>query len=182
MPKTKKSRVTSIKNINETLQQAKPVRATHKPKRGSRTKVFTVTGADGRKYELTAKQKLFCELFVKFDFKGIEAVIDSGYSVFDEKTGKPNRIVASKIARENLLKQSIQAYNDILFERAGYNEISADKQLLKVMNQDTDLSSKTRAVDIYFKKIGAYAPEKHEHSVNEELEEALERIAKLLPK
>jgi hypothetical protein len=40
---------------------------------------------------------------------------------------------------------------------------------------------KAKGLDMYFKIRGRYAPEKLEHSVNEELEKAIDRIAKALP-
>ena len=153
--------------------------AYHEPKKVTREKVFRFTGKDGKEYTLTLQQKRFCEEFVKFDMKGVDAIIEAGYSVYDGN-GRVNRILASKMARDNLLKGSIQQYNEILFERAGCHEESVDKQVLKLLNQDADLGAKARGLDIYYKKIGAYAPEKREHSVDAELEKTLDRIAKIL--
>ena len=84
--------------------------------------------------------------------KGVDAIIEAGYSVYDGN-GRVNRILASKMARDNLLKGSIQQYNEILFERAGCHEESVDKQVLKLLNQDADLGAKARGLDIYYKKL-----------------------------
>ena len=168
MPKTKKSR-----------GRIRP--PYHEPKKVTRAKVFRFTGKNKKEYTLTLQQKSFCECFVQFDMKGVDAVIEAGYSVQNARGGINYR-VASEIASQNLLKLGIQQYNEILFERAGYHEESADKQVLKLMNQDADLGAKARGLDIYYKKIGAYAPEKREHSVDAELEKTLDRIAKLMPK
>ena len=168
MPKTKKSE-----------GKARP--AYHEPKKVTRARVFRFKGGDGKDYVLTMQQKLFCESFVRFDMKGIEAVIEAGYSVYGDRGGIDRNLAAS-IARENLLKPSLQQYNEILFERAGYHEESADKQVLKLINQDDDLGAKAKGIDIYYKKKGSYSPEKFEHGFTAELEAALARMAEILPK
>lgn len=159
----------------------------HKAKQGARAQVFSFTGDDGKKYSLTLQQKFFCELFCEFSMNGVSAIIEAGYNVFvkdkdGNETTKINYKLASVMARENLLKPSINAYITTLLDRYGLSDDNADKQLLAVMNQNAELSAKTRAIDIYYKKKGAYAPEKHDVGISEELEKALDRIAQIVPK
>lgn len=155
--------------------------AYHEPKKVTRAKVFRFTGKDGKEHTLTLQQKLFCEEFVKFDMKGVDAIIEAGYSVYDNN-GRVNRILASKIARDNLLKGSIQQYNEILFERAGYHEESTGKQVLKLINQDADLGAKARGLDIYYKKTGGYTPERYEHGLSVDVQRIMEHMKNVLPK
>ncbi len=159
----------------------------HKGKKITRAQVFSFTGDDGKKYSLTLQQKFFCELFCEFSMNGVTAIIEAGYNVYikdknGDDTPKINYKLAAHMAHENLLKPNISAYITTLLDRYGLSDDNAEKQLLAVMNQNAELSAKTRAIDIYYKKKGAYAPDKHNIGISDELEKALDRIAQIVPK
>ncbi len=119
---------------------------------------FTYTAKDGKEYTLELKQKLFCDYYLQFHARGIDAIYEAGY--------KPKNVkVAAVMAAENLMKPSIFNYIQMKYEEYGFNDEDIFKQHLFLINQDGDLSSKAKGVDMYYKKKGVYAPEKHEHSI-----------------
>lgn len=111
--------------------------------------------------KLTLKQKLFCKAYIETFGNATEAVIKAGYVVKD-KNGRPDRIVAKSIASENLTKPYICDYIKSLLSKNSLNDQNVAIQLNFLINQFADLSVKTRAIDIYYKMVGAYAPEKYE--------------------
>lgn len=113
--------------------------------------------------KLTLKQKMFCEAYIETLGNATEAVIKAGYAVSGEN-GHPNRIIAKSIASENLTKPYICEYINMLLDRSGLNDKNVGIQLNFLINQFADLSVKARAIDIYYKINGTYAPEKHEVS------------------
>lgn len=127
---------------------------------------------------LTLKQKLFCQAYIETLGNATEAVIKAGYNVIG-KNGRPNRIVAKSIASENLTKPYICEYIQSLLDKKGLNDQNVGMQLNFLINQFADLSVKARAIDIYYKTSGSYAPEKYE--VNDKsvfTEDQIMRIAK----
>lgn len=128
--------------------------------------------------KLTLKQKLFCQAYVETLGNATEAVIKAGYDVRN-KDGHPNRIIAKSIASENLTKPYICEYIKELLEKSGLNDKNVGLQLNFLINQFNDLSVKARAIEIYYKTTGAYAPEKYEIK-NQSLfsEDQINRIAK----
>lgn len=128
--------------------------------------------------KLTLKQKLFCQAYVETLGNATEAVIKAGYDV-SNKDGHPNRIIAKSIASENLTKPYICEYIKELLEKSGLNDKNVGLQLNFLINQFNDLSVKARAIEIYYKTTGAYAPEKYEIK-NQPLfsEDQVYRIAK----
>jgi len=130
-----------------------------RPKNGKVTpKKFTYTAKDGINYVLTERQKRFCESYCVFGASGIDAVYAAGYKVKSRK-------VAGVIAAENLIKPSIFEYIHILYKEYGFNDDDVMGEHLFLINQNADLPSKARGIDMYYKKDGGYAPEKHEHRV-----------------
>lgn len=111
--------------------------------------------------KLTLKQKLFCQAYVETLGNATEAVIKARYDV-KNKDGRPNRIVAKSIASENLTKPYICGYIKSLLNKNGLNDQSVGMQLNFLISQFSDLSVKARAIDIYYKMKGTYAPEKFE--------------------
>lgn len=138
-PKAKKTR--TVKN--------KPV---------SKVKKFSYTARDGQKYTLTEQQKAFCDAYLKFGAKGVDAVYEAGY--------KPKNVrVAYSIASENLRKPEIFSYINMKYEEYGFNDDDVLREHLFLIKQQGDLSSKARGIDMYYKKTGGYAEEKHEHVI-----------------
>ncbi len=151
------------------------------PKHARKPRNFHFKSEDGKEYTLTPQQKAFCEFFCQFSMNGVDAIIEAGYNVRNKRGGF-NLPLAAKIASENLKKGNICRYIDTILAKYGLADDHADKQLAAVINQWDDLGAKVRALDILYKKKGAYAPEKFEHGVSSELQAALDRMASILPK
>lgn len=124
-----------------------------KPKSISKLRFFTYTAKDDKEYTMTEKEKAFCDAYLRFGAKGIDAVYEAGYDV-------KNVSVASAIAYENLKKPQIFNYINLKYEEYGFNDDDVDKEHLFLLKQDGDLGSKAKAIDMYYKKRGTYAPEK----------------------
>lgn len=176
MPKTEKREAKIIKASPKT---PKPPR--HDPKKVTRKQIFTFKGEDKKEYSLTLQQKLFAELFCDTSMNGVTAIIGAGYNV-EGKGGGINYKLAAVMAKENLLKPNISAYITVLLERYGLTDDNLDKQTLGVVNQWGDLNAKIRAIDIFHKKRGSYAPDKVEHGFDADVTAALDRLSKVLPK
>lgn len=112
-----------------------------------------ISPKDGKTYTLTLKEKLFCDSYLDFKGNGVQAVFEAGYEC-------KNAIVAAAIAHENLRKPHLIAYVNSKLEEFGFNDDEAYKQHLYLMNQHADLKSKAKAIDMYYKLKGSYAPEK----------------------
>lgn len=129
---------------------------------------------------LTLKQKLFCQYYIESFGNGTKAVIKAGYNT-TKKNGVSDRNLAKSIASENLTKPDIWAYIKNLLEKSGLSDENVAIQHLFLINQNTDLSVKARAIDIYYKRYGKYAPDKLDVS-SQKLEEALDYMAQIVPK
>ena len=103
---------------------------------------------------LTLKQKLFCEIFIENKGNATQAVIDAGYDV--TKNGTPTRNSAKVIASQNLAKPHIQEYIHEIYNRHIPLDFVAQRELDYLIFQEKNLSVKARALDIYYKSIGAY--------------------------
>jgi len=129
-----------------------------KPKQKSNPKTFTYCARDGEEYKLNERQKAFCDAYLKFGAKGIDAVYEAGYN--------PRNVrVASSIAYENLTKPHIFNYINLKYEAHGFNDDDVMKEHLFLIKQDGDLGTKAKGIDMYYKKTGSYAPEKHRHEI-----------------
>lgn len=130
--------------------------------------IFRFKGLDNKEYKLTLQEKKFVELYLEYWGNGTEAA----FEVYDiKREGKKGRNVAAAIAYENLRKPQIFAYVDIKLEEYGYNDESVKRQHLFVLNQMADLAAKNKAIDMYYRKKGEYAPQKIEHSGKIETEQ-----------
>lgn len=149
------------------------------PKKTPKPKIFRFTGLDSKKYSLTLQQKFFVEYYCDLSMSGANAVIKAGYNVMGK--GVINRNLAHSIASENLRKPAICAYINVLFHMLGLTEEVVDLELAYIVRQKAELGPKVRAIDIYYKKKGQYAPEKIEHSLDKKLEEFLDKQSARLP-
>jgi hypothetical protein len=113
--------------------------------------VFEFIGNDNKKYRLTLKEKLFCERYLDYTGNGAEAA----WSVYKCKTIR----IAASLAYENLIKPHIMAYVDKRIEDIGFNDDNVKKQHLFTLNQFSDLSAKNKAIDMFYRVKGQYAPE-----------------------
>lgn len=111
-----------------------------------------VSPADGKTYKLTFKEREFCEYYLEFKGDGVDAVLE----VFDVTNPK----VAAAMAYEYLRKPHLIAYINSKLEEYGFNDDNVLKQHLFLLNQDADLKSKSKAIDMFYRLKGTYAPEK----------------------
>lgn len=159
------------------MAKAKQKKAIKKVKKASKPKVkeipseiiinddFSyVSPKDGKTYRMQPKEKLFCEAYLELKGDGVEAIIEAGYDVYKkDKQGNelyPNRKLAAVMAYENLRKPNLIAYVDSKLEEYGFNDESVKRQHLFLLNQFADLTNKGKAVDMFYKLKGSYAPEK----------------------
>ncbi len=114
-----------------------------------KTKLFEFGTDNGRKYTLTQREKAFCELYSSYGVSGADAVLEAGY--------KPkNRQTAYVIASENLRKPKILAYIKQLYTEYNFSDEEIMREHLFLIKQHADLSTKARAIDMYYKKKGYY--------------------------
>jgi len=111
------------------------------------------------KDKLTLKQRRFCDYYLECFGNATQAVIKAGYNI-SKKNGTPDRNLAKSIASENLTKPDIVKYLQKGLEATGFNDKAIMKQHLFLINQFSNLSIKAKAIDMYYKKAGAYVPEK----------------------
>lgn len=95
---------------------------------------------------LSPKQKRFCELWLKYDGNGTQAALEV-YNISAEPT-------ASEVARENLRKPAIIEYMQILIKEMGFNDAKVEREHYRVLEQNKDLGSKTRAIALYYQLKG----------------------------
>jgi hypothetical protein len=117
-----------------------------------------VSPKDGKTYTMTLKEQAFCDYYLQFQGNGVDAVFEAGYKAHDRK-------VAAQIAFDNLRKPNLMAYIDKLLVDYGFTDDNVEKQHLFVLNQFADLQAKNKAIDMFYKLKGKYAPEKQVHAV-----------------
>lgn len=144
------------------------------------TKLYRFTISNGEQFQMSYRQKQFCDSYLKSKGDSIGAVITAGYNI--EKNGGPDRRLASSIASENLTKPNICAYLNLKLKESGLDDEFVDKQLLFLINQYSDLRVKLSAVDTYYKLKGKYAPKKvdinsQRSDLKEMSDEELKRLA-----
>lgn len=140
----------------------------------TKPKDFVFTTANNITFKLTEKEKKFCEIYSQFGVSGAEAVQQAGYGVTTRNT-------AYNIASENLTKPKILAYINTLYKEYKFTDEEVMREHRYLIKQHHDLSSKARAIDMYYKKNGAYSPEKQDITTHrpfaecsdEELEEMI---------
>lgn len=99
-------------------------------------------------YNLTDKQKLFCELYVSKDFfgNGFQSYVEA-YNVNLEVKG--SSLTARSAASRLLTKDNILKYLQDLLDDAGLNDIFVDKQLLFLITQKADFKANVAAIKEY---------------------------------
>jgi len=168
-PRAPKKTPTKRKTVKKATKPADPDRA------------FSFKGLDEKIHKINFRQKYFVELYLELHGNGQDAIINSGYNVYN-KNGAINYNLARVMASENLRKPNIVAYVNLKMDQYGYNDDNVFKQHLFLINQHSDLSAKSKGIDMFYKVKGSYAPEKKEHTFDEKIEKALDRIADILPK
>lgn len=146
---------------------------TEKPEAKKKYRLFGFKAPNGKSHRLTAKQKLFCDHFLK-SLNGVQSAFEV-YNTKDYETAK-------SIASENLTKPNIIAYLTLQFARFNITPDETMAHLGYLVRQFGDLGAKGRGIDMSLKVFGKYAAEKIEHGVNERLEAFLDKQIKGLPK
>jgi hypothetical protein len=114
---------------------------------------YSYQGSDGKTYKFSLQLKKFCDSYLELYGSGVDAIYAAGYEPKDRK-------IASCMAYEFLRYPHCIAYiNDHLVEY-GFSDTNVEKQHLFVMNQHADFQAKSKAIDMYYKLTGKYAPEK----------------------
>lgn len=185
-PKKASKRKIIIKRPSKVVK-SKPTKKTNPKKKISKAKstksnagVHSFVGVDGKKYTLTAKEYKFADLMCTLEYSGFQAVIEAGYDVYDDK-GKINKNTTWSIASQNLSKLKIQQYINKQLESVRLTKEAVMLELAQMLFQKYDNKTKSKAMDMFFKLTGEYAPDKHEHQFDKELQESLAKIAKVLP-
>lgn len=115
-------------------------------------KGFNFKSPDKKTYKLTEKEKAFCEIYANFGVSGIEAAKLAGY-----KANNANTFYS--IASENLRKPKIMDYIAELYKEFKFTDEEVMREHLYLLKQHSSLSSKARAIDMYYKKRGLYSPD-----------------------
>lgn len=128
---------------------------------------------------LTRKQEQFCQIYVQSKGDSYQSVIKAGYNV---KDGYNKNTVIRMIAHENLTKPYIIDRINELLNAAGYNDATVKTQHSFLIEQHKDYNAKARGIDMYYKVLGKYAPEKGlKININYDIEEGdKERLKELL--
>jgi len=134
-----------------------------------------VSPKDGKTYTMTIKERLFCEYYLQFKGDGVSAIFEAGYDVKNPK-------VAAAMAWENLRKPNLMAYVDSLLEQYGFNDDNVEKQHLFILQQHADLKTKAKAIDMFYKLKGKYAPEKKDITTGGEKLQTTSNIAEIAEK
>jgi len=113
---------------------------------------FKFKGNDGKIYRMGLKEKEFCERYLDFSRNGSEAAA----AVYKCKNAR----VAASMASRLLTSVNVIAYIDLKLEERGFCDENVKKQHLFTLNQFADLGAKNKAIDMFYKLKGEYAPEK----------------------
>lgn len=137
---------------NETTTIKKTKKPSKKIKTENRQGSFVFKGNDKRSYKIDFKQRQFCEKYIEFQGNGAEAYLE----VYKCK----NIRVAAALASRVLTYANIIAYIDKRLDEVGFCDDNVKKQHLFTLNQFADLSAKNKAIDMFYRIKGQYAPEK----------------------
>ena len=105
---------------------------------------------NGKIWTISMLHKKFADNYLLYDGDRIEAMMNTkGYN-------PKNARVASQMAYALLRRVDITAYINSKLAKEGYNDDNVRKQHLWLINQQFNLSAKSRALDMYFKVKGKY--------------------------
>lgn len=122
----------------------------------------------GETLKMTSMEKKFAELFIKLNGDRVKAFEGAGYK-------STSRDMAYKKATDRLRDPDIAKYISHLLDKSGFNETNVTKQHAYVITQMGDLGSKNKAIDMFYKLKGSYAPEKHV-TINTTLKEFIDEV------
>lgn len=119
---------------------------------------------------------MFCIKYAENGGNGTNAIIQAGYTVNDDRS------LASVIASENLRKPNIKQYLKELYKAQGLDESVVEMEHAYLIEQRADLSVKVKAIELYYKLTGKIGNDSITNiQVNSGLQEALDRIRRILP-
>ena len=104
---------------------------------------------------LNIKQDRFCELYVDIDREMFGNGFQSYVEAYDPDTSKPNWAKTVLACSSRLLTNAkVIARINGLLEKGGFTDENVSKQHLFLLNQHTDLKTKMKAIDSYYKLKG----------------------------
>lgn len=174
----KAKRIIKIKRKTSVPVKSATNKTIHPKKRSPKRSIHDFEYQD-KEYSLTPKQYEFCEAYLTFNKTVAQCVIDAGYNVYGPKGGI-NFNLARSIGGENLTKPNVKAYINKAIDDIGLTKEVVTREHAKMILQDVDLAAKGKGIDMHYKKTGEYAPEKRQYSMDEEITEALAKIASLV--
>ena len=106
--------------------------------------------AVAKKDILTSKQEYFCQLFVSDDREFFGNGTQAYLEAYGLDPNKPSNYSTARVNASKLLTNTniLKRINE-LFETTGLNDIFVDKQLVKLITQDADYSTKMKAIHEY---------------------------------
>lgn len=166
------------------------------PKKKYFKKDFYFKGLDGKQYHLTLKQKQWADRYLE---EGANLTIASleVYKITnkhlhytnwkfltdnEKKSRATAEHTAASIGRENLRKPAIYNYINKILNDAGYTEDVVRLEHFKNIKQDSNLTAKNQAIDMYYKKMGKYPRDEGEKDFYEKASEFFDGVRKALPK
>ena len=125
--------------------------------------------------KLNQRQERFCKLYAtdrEFFGNGVQTYIE----VYEPDQSKPNWYKTACALASQLLSNT-KVYNRIneLLEENGLNDVFVDKQLLFLISQQSDFTSKLGAMKEY-NKLKQRIVDRLEHSADKALQEVLVRF------
>jgi len=123
---------------------------------------------------LTEQEELFCNLYVR-NYNRIEAAMEA-YNI--DQTKKGWRYTASNIAYENLLRPYLNERIRELLDKLTLTDQVVDNEMKFLIDQNAELSSKAKGIEIYNKLKGRYQEDKTNKAQTALLSEIYGRLSK----
>lgn len=191
MPTEKrKQKKTSAKTTKKAKDKNVPTKSPLK----KRVPSFTFKDKAGKEVTITGKQKLWADVFIEssngtysalasYDLPNTELYDKSTADLDDEQKLKKKTLEwkAATIGKENRRNIKIIKYIDYVLDKYEFTDEKVKMEHFKIINQDMDYGDKAKGIDMYYKVKGKYAPEKIKNEYSEKVEEALDKISKMLP-
>ena len=169
--------------------KTKPKKPPKKKKRIISPLKFKFKGTDGKSYELTPKQKLWCDVYLTEGMNLTQASLKS-YKVTNKylckipwkllsKAETKNRAraegTAHELGKDNFGKVVIKEYINKVLSDEGFTDKIVRTEHFKNINQDGNLSVKNTAMDMFYKLRGDYAAQKLQVGIDKRMEDFLTR-------
>lgn len=110
--------------------------------------------------ELRMRQKKFCDLFVNGERELFGNGVQCYLAVYEIDRSKPNWYKTACVCASQLLSNpKVMARINELLEMGGFNDANVEKQHTFLINQFSDFGVKERAITVYYKLKGKFAPD-----------------------